>query len=162
MKQIVLFALSFVCAQLTFGHSSAFTSQYVDTLVKPYLQIQEALAADDFEASQKGATSLLEALKQGPKAADAQGALQALSSDATGIASAADIKAARVSFVNLSAEFKTMIEHVGTTGQVTLYLAQCPMAAEGKGAEWVQASDTVANPYFGKMMLRCGSARPLE
>ena len=35
-------------------------------------------------------------------------------------------------------------------------IAYCPMAFDDKGAEWLQTSDEIENPYFGSMMYRCG------
>ena len=33
----------------------------------------------------------------------------------------------------------------------------CPMAFDNQGATWLQNTNLLANPYFGEMMLRCGS-----
>ena len=33
------------------------------------------------------------------------------------------------------------------------------MAFDDKGAAWLQAGETIANPYFGASMLRCGVVR---
>ncbi|MEZ6317630.1 MAG: hypothetical protein R3B49_02580 [Phycisphaerales bacterium] len=44
----------------------------------------------------------------------------------------------------------------GHAGGETWHLAHCPMAFDFKGADWVQRTDTIANPYFGSQMLRCG------
>jgi Cu(I)/Ag(I) efflux system membrane fusion protein len=33
------------------------------------------------------------------------------------------------------------------------------MAFDAKGAKWVQRDQPVANPYYGKAMLRCGEVR---
>jgi hypothetical protein len=33
------------------------------------------------------------------------------------------------------------------------------MAFDNQGAYWLQASETVANPYFGAEMLRCGAIK---
>ena len=30
---------------------------------------------------------------------------------------------------------------------------------EGGGASWVQSGETIANPYYGASMLRCGEVR---
>jgi len=44
-----------------------------------------------------------------------------------------------------------------STGQVeTLYRAHCPMAFGNRGADWLQATEEIANPYFGAKMFRCG------
>lgn len=37
-----------------------------------------------------------------------------------------------------------------------LRVFHCPMALDGEGANWIQVSETCANPYYGSMMLRCG------
>lgn len=36
------------------------------------------------------------------------------------------------------------------------YLQHCPMANEGKGANWLSKENTIKNPYFGSAMLTCG------
>jgi hypothetical protein len=33
------------------------------------------------------------------------------------------------------------------------------MADEDRGANWLQTTETVANPYFPKAMKRCGEAK---
>jgi len=59
-------------------------------------------------------------------------------------------------FLELSQQFATLVEHVGTSGETPLFVAHCPMAFENKGASWIQGDKEVANPYYGAMMLRCG------
>jgi Protein of unknown function (DUF3347). len=162
MKTISLLVLSFVLAHVSFAHSKALTTPFVDSVVQPYLKIQEGLAGDDLEKSQSGATALLKALETAPDAEDAKATIEAFAKSAKSIESAEDIKAARATFQDLSKEFQSLVEHVGTSGKVMLYLAQCPMAFNGKGGTWVQGTEQVMNPYYGAMMLHCGSARPLE
>lgn len=41
----------------------------------------------------------------------------------------------------------------------TLYRMQCPMAFGAEGADWLQASDVIANPYYAKQMKSCGSVQ---
>ena len=38
-----------------------------------------------------------------------------------------------------------------------LFVLHCPMAFGGAGADWVQATDAVANPYFASAMKSCGT-----
>jgi membrane fusion protein, copper/silver efflux system len=38
----------------------------------------------------------------------------------------------------------------------SLHRAYCPMAFDFEGAAWLQRDQTIANPYFGDSMLRCG------
>ncbi|GAA4272671.1 efflux RND transporter periplasmic adaptor subunit [Aquimarina gracilis] len=39
----------------------------------------------------------------------------------------------------------------------TLYVQQCPMANNNKGAKWISKDTEIRNPYFGEAMLKCGS-----
>ncbi len=43
--------------------------------------------------------------------------------------------------------------------EIPLYLAYCPMANNSAGAYWLSRDKIIANPYFGKSMLRCGEVR---
>jgi hypothetical protein len=36
------------------------------------------------------------------------------------------------------------------------YYQFCPMAKDGKGANWLSKENAVKNPYYGTMMLSCG------
>lgn len=36
------------------------------------------------------------------------------------------------------------------------YFQHCPMANDGKGANWLSKESVVKNPYYGSMMLTCG------
>ena len=76
---------------------------------------------------------------------------------AKAISETEDIKAARAAFLDLSRQMASLVEHVGTTKDTPLYTAFCPMAFNNKGGQWVQSEKTVSNPYYGSMMLRCGS-----
>ncbi len=132
------------------------------TILEAYLQLQSALAADDFDAAQAAAGQAAEALgdldgealpatirgtwtdRQGPL----REALQA-------IASAEAIEPARAKFSDVSEHLAVLARQIG--GERTLYLMRCPMAFNNAGARWLQFDATVANPYFGEAMLRCGS-----
>lgn len=37
-----------------------------------------------------------------------------------------------------------------------IYYQHCPMANDGKGANWLSKENTVKNPYYGSAMLSCG------
>lgn len=38
-----------------------------------------------------------------------------------------------------------------------LYIQYCPMANDDKGAYWLSQEEQIRNPYFGDVMLKCGS-----
>jgi hypothetical protein len=40
-----------------------------------------------------------------------------------------------------------------------LYLEYCPMANNNEGAFWLSNEKQIKNPYFGDMMLTCGSVK---
>lgn len=61
----------------------------------------------------------------------------------------------RKAFVELSQATKAVVESSAPTR--TLYLIHCPMAFSAAGADWLQTSDDVANPYYATEMKACGS-----
>ncbi len=65
-----------------------------------------------------------------------------------------DIQADRVTFVELSAAMRTLIQHIRPDKKrwPKLYIYHCPMS---KG-DWIQSVEQKANPYYGFKMLRCG------
>jgi Cu(I)/Ag(I) efflux system membrane fusion protein len=70
-----------------------------------------------------------------------------------------DIKAARKAFEPISMNMLQIERTYGHLGEAPYYEVFCPMAFDNKGASWLQNHDTVDNPYFGSMMLRCGEVR---
>ena len=77
-----------------------------------------------------------------------------LKTDAKRIKENKDIDDQREYFISLS---KTMYELVkaGKPGE-TVYYQFCPMANDGKGANWLSKESVIKNPYYGSQMLSCG------
>lgn len=74
--------------------------------------------------------------------------------DAEHISDTKDIKHQREHFVTLS---KNIFDLIKVSKQETpTYYQFCPMANNGKGANWLSKENTVKNPYYGSMMLNCG------
>jgi len=158
INKITILAVSLVLtATVAFAHSDAFKPAFVDTLIDPYLAIQKGLAGDDLKAAKKGAENYLKAMKLAPHDGKAHKEAMDLSAPAKTIENASDINVARTVFLSLSREITSLVQHVGTTKETPLFVAHCPMAFENKGGSWLQSGKTVANPYYGSMMLRCGS-----
>ncbi len=141
------------------AHSDAFKPAFVDTLVDPYLTIQKGLASDDLEAAQAGAATFLKAMKHAPHEGGAHEEAMDLSKPAKTISGTEAIKVARTAFLDLSRQMTSLVQHVGTTVDTPLYTAFCPMAFDNKGGQWIQSDKKVSNPYYGSMMLRCGSIK---
>jgi hypothetical protein len=95
-----------------------------------YENVRAALAADDL-ASAKTATG-------------------DLGEDGAALAKSNSLKEARSVFEKLSAKAKQLVE-----GQSGYYVANCPMLKK----DWVQVSEKIANPYYGKEMLSCGEIK---
>ena len=162
MKKLPALTLSLLLSAAgAFAHSDAFKPELVDTLIAPYLAIQKGLADDDLKAAQTGAKQYLEAMNKAPHEAEAHKETAKLTEPAKMITAALDIKAARTAFLSLSQEVTTLVEHIGTTQDTPLYIAHCPMAFNNEGGSWLQADKTRSNPYYGSMMLRCGSIQKL-
>jgi Cu(I)/Ag(I) efflux system membrane fusion protein len=71
------------------------------------------------------------------------------------VVGAKEIEAIRKDFAVLSEQITTTVKRFKASS-ATLYQFKCPMAFDNRGATWLQSNKETANPYFGKMMLRCG------
>lgn len=81
--------------------------------------------------------------------------MKALESDASKIANEKDIAKQRKTFIELS---KNMYDLAKVANQENpIYYQHCPMANNGKGANWLSLQKEVNNPYYGAQMLHCGS-----
>ncbi len=107
-----------------------------ETQLTEYVQVQEALAADDFAA----ARTELEEFARVTDAATQALALVALE--------AGDIVAMRADFKPLS---ESLVSQELPQGFARAY---CPMY--DNGSSWIQRDGPVRNPYYGAAMLTCG------
>lgn len=130
-----------------------------------YLDMQVALADDDWHAAQAAAARLLEltqAVKPAPESAAAQAWAvigPAIEDHATHAAKSQAIEGARGGFLHLSGSAEQILSVFGNPLEVPLRSAFCPMAGANQGAEWIQASEVIDNSYFGESMLSCGEFR---
>jgi hypothetical protein len=77
-----------------------------------------------------------------------------LASDAEHIADTKDISHQRDHFTTLS---KSIFELIKASKQETpVYYQFCPMANQGKGANWLSKESAIKNPYYGSKMMTCG------
>jgi hypothetical protein len=143
MKTTAVLALVVVAM----GGRVALAADLPAALVDPYLQVQVALSADQFdgvaahgEAIQKAAATL------GP---DAQGIV----SGAKQLAAAKDITAARTAFGEVSTALAEYAEKTKSGFGPDVRLAYCPMVDK----PWLTKDKTIRNPYYGASMLTCGS-----
>ena len=77
-----------------------------------------------------------------------------LLNDAALIAETTEPEKQRAHFISLS---KSIYDLAKVSKQPTpTYLQHCPMANDGKGADWLSREVGVKNPYYGSLMLTCG------
>jgi hypothetical protein len=77
-----------------------------------------------------------------------------VTADAKAIAATSDVKVQRLYFVSLSKKIYDLVKVAKYHSPV--YYQFCPMANDGKGANWLSKENAVKNPYFGAKMLKCG------
>ncbi len=110
----------------------------LETQLAEYVEVQEALAADNFEDAKAQ-------LEEFARVAD--GATHGLAAAAL---QADDIE-------DLRAKFKPLSESLAARELPQGFArAYCPMYDAGNGAPWVQRDGPVRNPYYGAVMLTCG------
>jgi len=135
----------------------------VKSIVDAYLQVKNALVADNAADAAKAAAGITSALKGLDKSlltADQKSAFDAaeagLKTGAAGLEiQPADIAAQRTHFYTLSQGVYELAKAFG--GGRTLYHDHCPMARDNQGALWISELKDVKNPYFGADMLTCGT-----
>jgi len=77
-----------------------------------------------------------------------------MKTDAQHIKDNKDTEHQRKHFISLS---KNMYELIKVSKPAeTIYYQYCPMANDGKGANWLSKESAIKNPYYGSQMLSCG------
>jgi len=123
------------------------------SVLSSYLDIKDALVKTESKDAGVAAKGLVKVLS-----GKSDGLSKKLLSDAKAIAASSDVKVQRKHFDTLS---QNVYEYVKSTGdkEGTVYKQFCPMAFNNTGAYWLAAEKEINNPYFGSMMLRCGSVK---
>jgi Cu(I)/Ag(I) efflux system membrane fusion protein len=138
-------------------------TEAIDRLINRYLQLQGALANDEYKTAQQAVTALSTVAEKIP--ADNLSTAQRKTwkkqqNDLTIILKSAresdNIGQLRSAFALLSEQMMELAEDY-RPNHTALYEFHCPMAFDNRGANWLQQSETTANPYYGSAMLRCGS-----
>lgn len=125
-----------------------------EMIIENYLQLKEALAEDKEEASLQKASTFQKMIADAAMANESSkdGLIQLT----TDVAKSKNIAMARIHFQFLSDAIIALAKQNNLLEE-TLYLQFCPMADNNNGAFWLSTNSTIKNPYFGSMMLRCGS-----
>lgn len=116
-----------------------------------YIHLKDVLVASNSKDAKMAATELQKALgsiDNGKKAVELAGK----------ISTSAELTEQRKLFSELSNEM-TKIVKASKLASGALYVAYCPMANNNAGAFWLSNEKEIKNPYFGDMMLKCGSVK---
>lgn len=133
-------------------HSGDCAEQQLD----PYFAVQEGLAADDLSKAKNGAKGFLAHCESQSCSTAEDCCCSAEKTAAAAIADATDIAVARLAFKDWSVALLEKVEAGGLRGTVA-YEMHCPMAFSNEGGTWLQAKPELRNPYFGSLMLTCGT-----
>jgi Cu(I)/Ag(I) efflux system membrane fusion protein len=131
-------------------------------LFSQYLNLKDALVADNMADAQKAAGNMQTALSKVNTAlftgeshnvwmkysTDLQSALQH-------VAHFEKIDEMRKAFQQISVAMIGLSKSYNPFKK-PLYVQHCPMADNNKGADWISLSKEIRNPYFGASMLTCG------
>ncbi len=135
------FATPAVMAEEAHNHVAAGHEAHADHMLEGYAVVASALYKDDLAAAKKAAAGMVKHDKDSAMAKPAQA-----------IADSKDIDEARMHFKKLSDVAIPVAK-----SEKTMHQMHCPMAMDGKGADWLQESaDEVQNPYMGTKMPHCG------
>ena len=129
-----------------------------------YRQVASGLAGDDLKATTEGVAITQKAvggvdmvLLVGEVHVAWMKDLEDLKGPLAGMGEAKDIEAMRKEFVLFSDVLTGVIRRFGMEPAGPVYRLHCPMAFDGRGADWLQDNNKeVRNPYFGQTMPKCG------
>ncbi|MCP3964766.1 MAG: DUF3347 domain-containing protein [Lentisphaerae bacterium] len=148
------------------GKTITFPKQFIlelDPVYSAYFGIQKNLAKDNFNKALGSAKRLgqaISSLNVNNLTADQKQRWLLIRKNILAacddVSSAKNINEARNGFSSLSTEVYILAKKIGTSGKLHIYRFFCPMAFDNKGAHWLQNNKDIANPYFGKVMLKCG------
>jgi len=132
-------------------------------IIDAYLQLKNALVADDKLAAADAAKTILKTFlnfDMSKLSSDEHKKYMEIIEDAKEQAehiAKSPIDHQREHFESLSTDVNDLIALLGT--EKTLYQDFCPMAGEGKGAIWLSEFKDIKNPYQGSKMLSCGNLK---
>ena len=123
-------------------------------LLQSYYNIKNALVAGNANTASLKAEEFVKTLNGiDPKIIN-EATRNALLKDAGNISEKKGITSQRESFATFSINMYTLIKAVKLTTD-PVYYAYCPM----KKAYWLSNEAAIKNPYYGNMMLTCGSVK---
>jgi hypothetical protein len=131
------------------------------TVFDNYFALKDALIQTDGTLASKKAGLMLKAIssvKMGELSKQEHevwmSVMDNLSFDAQHISESKEIEQQRSRFITLSENMHKLAKV--SKQETPTYYQNCPMANDGKGANWLSKEKAVKNPYYGNKMLSCG------
>jgi Cu(I)/Ag(I) efflux system membrane fusion protein len=117
------------------------------SILPAYFKLQTALAADDLAGAKEALRAMMEVTGQ-------DGPLPEL---LHGLLDAEKLQTLREpAFAQLSNAMIAALKKEPAALEGAVIRMHCPMAAKNRGADWLQSTEELRNPYFGSAMLTCG------
>ena len=148
-------------AEMDMINNTTVIENQLSAVFDSYFAVKDALVKTDGATASTKATELLTAInvvKMEKLGMEVQmvwmKVVTNLKEDAFHISDTKDTKNQRDYFDTLSKNVYVLIKV--SKPDTPTYFQHCPMANNGKGADWLSKENTIKNPYFGSMMLSCG------
>ncbi|WKW47392.1 DUF3347 domain-containing protein [Myroides sp. JBRI-B21084] len=146
-------------------NSSTTTNKEVVGTLNPvfnnYFNIKEALVNSDASLALTNAESFISSIKavEMEKLTNKEQVIwlkvmQNLIDYADQITLTKDIQQQREYFIDLSNKMYELIK--STKHEFSIFYQFCPMANNGKGANWLSKDESIKNPFYGSQMISCG------
>ncbi|HEY7773347.1 MAG TPA: efflux RND transporter periplasmic adaptor subunit [Marinagarivorans sp.] len=130
--------------------ATALTEPFIQQIMPHYFALQNALAGDELAQAKQHITAMASLSTQAP-------ALEQLLSTMASANSLDNIRLPH--FEVLSNYLMQGVNHHSHAFESAIYQMYCPMAHPDRGANWLQDSPKLQNPYFGDAMLQCGETK---
>lgn len=144
-------------------YNASKTSKKYSMFVQDYLQLKDALVADDVKAAATAGAALSKSIEtldiedyENDHKNELKEIIEVVKEHGEHIAKS-DIGHQREHFNALGTDMVDLLEITGTSN--TLYQQFCPMYNNNKGGTWISAEEEVRNPFFGAKMMKCGSVK---
>ncbi|MCM4166320.1 mercury transporter [Arenibacter sp. H213] len=126
-----------------------------------YFSLKDALVSSDANTASQSAAKLLAVLKEVKMQSlpmevhiEWMKVSKDLIANTLQITTTKAIDEQRQQFMSLSKNMFSLMKV--SKSETPIYYQFCPMANNGKGANWLSKESTIKNPYYGSQMLNCG------
>ena len=150
--------------------NSKLTTENVETQISSelqpvfdlYFELKDALVQTNGKAASTGAKALvlaIEKVKMGELEIKVHDVwmikMKSLVENSEKLSKSTDPAVQRGYFAGLSEPMYELIKV--SSPNATIYYQKCPMYNNGKGANWLSKESEIKNPFYGSMMMTCGS-----